>query len=69
MAKAESEDAKISIRSARRQANEEAKALEKDGASEDEVKRLIDRIQDLTDEFIKKVDYLTELKEKDILTV
>jgi len=69
MAKAESEDAKISIRSVRRQANEEAKALEKDGASEDDVKRLTEKIQELTDEFIKKVDYLSDLKEKDILTV
>lgn len=69
MAKAESEEAKISIRSARRQANEEAKALEKNGAPEDDVKRLVEKIQELTDEFIKKVDNLTDLKEKDILTV
>lgn len=69
MAKVESEDAKISVRSARRQANEEAKALEKDGAPEDDVKRLVEKIQELTDEFIKKVDHFTELKEKDILTV
>lgn len=68
-AKAESEEAKISVRSARRQANEEAKALEKAGAPEDGVKRLIDQIQELTDEYVKKVDYFTELKEKDILTV
>jgi len=68
-AKAESEEAKISVRSARRQANEEAKALEKAGAPEDGVKRLTDQIQELTDEYIKKVDYFTELKEKDILTV
>jgi len=69
MAKAESEDAKISVRAARRQANEEAKALEKDGAPEDDVKRLVEKIQELTDEFIKKVDNYTDLKEKDILTV
>lgn len=69
MVKAESEDAKISIRNVRRQANEEAKALEKDGTSEDDVKRLTEKIQELTDEFIKKVDYLTDIKEKDVLTV
>jgi ribosome recycling factor len=68
-AKTESEDAKISIRNARRQANEEAKKLEKEGIPEDVVKKLLDDIQELTDSYIKKVDALIELKEKDILTV
>jgi ribosome recycling factor len=69
MAKSEAEDAKISIRNARRQANEESKTLEKDGLPEDDVKRMLEQIQVLTDEFIKKIDHLTDLKEKDILTV
>jgi ribosome recycling factor len=68
-ARTESEDAKISIRNSRRQANEEAKKLEKDGLPEDTVKKLLDDIQELTDSYIKKVDLLTEKKEKDILTV
>ncbi len=67
--KTESEDAKVGIRNARRQANDEAKKLEKDGIPEDEVKRLIDKIQELTDKFIAQVDKITEAKEKDILTV
>lgn len=67
--KNEAEEAKVSIRNARRQANEEAKQLEKDGGSEDEIKRLVDKIQELTNGYITKVDKVLELKEKDILTV
>ena len=68
-AKAESEEAKIGIRNIRRQANDDAKKLEKEGTPEDEVKRLTEKIQTLTDDYIKKVDNLLVLKEKDILTV
>jgi ribosome recycling factor len=68
-AKAESEDAKIGIRNVRRQANDEAKKLEKDGIPEDEVKKLIEKIQELTNDYIQKVDKLLELKETDILTI
>jgi ribosome recycling factor len=68
-AKNETEDAKIGIRNARRQANEEAKKLEKDGIPEDEVKRLIEKIQELTNAYIQKVDKLFDLKEQDILTI
>lgn len=63
------EDTKIGIRNTRRQANEEAKKLEKDGVSEDEVKELMDDVQKLTDKYSKKVDEYLEIKEKDILTV
>ncbi|NOY49342.1 MAG: ribosome recycling factor [Chlorobi bacterium] len=68
-AKSEAEDTKIGIRNTRRSANDEAKKLEKEGVSEDEVKNLMDEIQKLTDKYIKKVDDYFELKEKDILTV
>lgn len=68
-AKNETEDAKIGIRNARRQANEEAKKLEKEGIPEDEVKRLIEKIQELTNGYTQKVDKLFELKEQDILTI
>jgi len=67
--KNEAEDAKVSIRNARRHANDEAKHLEKDGIPEDEVKRLIEKIQEMTNAYIAKVDKVLELKEKDILTV
>ncbi len=63
------EDTKIGIRNARRSGNDEAKALEKDGMAEDDVKRLMDEIQKLTDKYIENIDKLFEEKEKDILTV
>jgi ribosome recycling factor len=68
-AKAEAENARISIRNARRSANELAKDLEKDGLPEDESKKLQDEIQKLTDKFIERVDTLLEAKDKDIMTV
>lgn len=68
-AKSEAENAKISIRNVRRSSNDFAKSLEKDGMPEDESKRLQDKIQELTDEFIKKVDELMDVKEKDVMTV
>jgi ribosome recycling factor len=68
-AKAEAENAKISIRNIRRNANETAKKLEKDGIPEDEVDKLETDIQKVTDDFIAKVDKILEIKEKDIMTV
>ena len=68
-AKAEAENAKISIRNIRRNANETAKKLKKDGVPEDEVEKLEVEIQKLTDDFITKVDKILEIKEKDIMTV
>lgn len=68
-AKTESENTKVSIRNIRRTANEEAKNLKKEGIPEDEVKRLEDEIQKLTDNHIKVVDELSDAKEKDIMTV
>jgi ribosome recycling factor len=68
-ARHEAENAKIGIRNHRRSANEDAKAMEKDGLPEDEVKRLQDKIQKLTDDYIEKVEKALEIKEKDITTV
>jgi len=68
-AKAEAENAKISIRNIRRNANETAKKLEKDGIPEDEVDKLETEIQKTTDDYIARVDKILEVKEKDIMTV
>ena len=68
-AKAESEDAKISIRNARKDANTEIKKLEKDGTSEDVCKTAEEDIQKLTDGFIRKVDEHLALKEAEIMKV
>lgn len=66
LAKVESENAKIVIRSARKDANNEIKKSE---TSEDVQNNLEIDIQNLTDEFIQKVDQIFQLKEKEILTV
>ena len=67
--KNEGEAAKISIRSNRRDANDQLKKLLKDGLSEDIEKDAESIIQDLTDRFIKKVDDIIDAKERDIMTV
>ena len=63
------EDGKVSIRSARKEANDELKKLLKEGVSEDAVKGAEDDVQSLTDTFTKKMDELFALKEKEIMTV
>lgn len=68
-AKNEAEQSKISIRNSRRNANDFAKSLEKDGLPEDETKKLMDNVQDLTNDFIGKIDKLLDAKETDIMTV
>ncbi len=67
--KAETEHAKVGIRNARKDANQEAQQLEKDGLSEDMSKRLQDKIQDLTNKYTALTDKTFELKEKDITSI
>lgn len=66
-ARAEGEESKISIRSARKDANDEIKAL--DGISEDFIKDAETRVQNLTDDYSKKVDSIISKKEEEILQV
>lgn len=62
------EDAKISVRQARREANDSLKQSEKDkDISEDDLKRGLDNIQTLTDALVKQVDDIVASKEKEIL--
>jgi ribosome recycling factor len=68
--KGEGEDAKVSVRNVRRDANEGLKKLLKDKAvSEDEERRAQDEVQKLTDRFIADIDKLVVEKEKEIMTV
>ena len=61
------EEAKVSIRNIRRDANDEVK---KDKTlPEDEAKALQSDIQDLTDEYIKKIDVIASEKEKEVMTI
>jgi ribosome recycling factor len=66
LAKAEVENAKISIRTSRKDANTEIKNSE---ASEDLQKNFEIDIQNITDQYISKADETFSLKEKEILTV
>lgn len=68
-AKSEAEDAKIGIRNARKDANNEIKKLEKEGTSEDMCKSAEDEVQNLTNAFIKKVDEVLAVKEAEIMKV
>ncbi len=68
-AKTEAENSRIAIRNIRRNANETAKKLKKDGVPEDEIEKMEAIIQKMTDDYILKVDKIFENKEKDIMTV
>lgn len=66
LAKVETENAKVGIRNARKEANNDIK---KTDSSEDLQKNAEIDIQELTNQFIKKVDDIFDVKEKEILTV
>jgi len=66
-AKAEAEDAKVGIRNARKDANNEIKKL--DDISEDLEKNAELDVQEMTDFYVKKVDDIFQVKEKEIMTV
>lgn len=69
MVKNEGEGGKVSIRSIRKETNEELRKLLKEGASEDDVKRAEEKVQQLTDSHIVKIDQMIADKEKEIMTV
>ncbi|MBE2247345.1 MAG: ribosome recycling factor [Candidatus Competibacteraceae bacterium] len=69
IAKSQGEDSKISIRNARRDSIEQIKKLQKDGLSEDIAKDAENTIQQITNDFIAKVDEHVNKKEKEIMTV
>ena len=64
------EDAKVAIRSIRRDAIDEAKAMQKNAEmSEDELKSAEDRIQKLTDKFVEEIDKILANKEKEVMSI
>ncbi len=68
--KTEAEDAKVSVRNLRRDANEQLKKLLKDKEiSEDDERRAQDDVQKLTDKFVAEIDKLVQTKEGEIMTV
>ncbi len=67
--KKRAEEAKVAIRNIRRDGNDAFKKLAKEDVSEDEIKQLEDKLQKLTDKYIKNIDSLTEEKSKEIMKV
>jgi ribosome recycling factor len=62
------EDYKVSVRNVRRDSNDLVKSMKKDGEiSEDDAFKSQDRVQQITDEFVKLIDECYKEKEKEIL--
>lgn len=69
-ARNEAENARISIRNARRDANADIKELEKEKIiSEDEERAGQDKIQKLTDNYIEKIEEILKAKEADLMEI
>jgi ribosome recycling factor len=67
--KVEGENTKIAIRNIRRESNDEIKKLKQDGLSEDVAKDTEGEVQNITDDYTKKVDDVLVNKEKEIMTI
>lgn len=63
----ECEQGKVSIRSVRKEINEQIKKVK--GVSEDDVKNAEEQVQKLTDDYIARIDALMKKKEVEIMTV
>ena len=64
------EDARVSIRKARKDANDKIKKAQKaKEIGEDDEKIYLDKTQELTDLYVKKIDKIAESKEKELLTL
>ncbi len=67
--KNEGENAKISIRNARKHANDSLKKLNKDGLSDDLTKDAEGEVQNITNGFNSKVDDIVKAKEKEVMSI
>ncbi|WP_029917634.1 ribosome recycling factor [Pelobacter seleniigenes] len=64
------EEAKISVRNARRDANDNLKMLEKEKEiTEDDLKRSEKDVQQLTDQFVELIDSVVQKKEQEVMEV
>ena len=64
------EDAKVAVRSIRKNANDKLKNIKKDSdISEDEIKKAEDNVQKITDSVVKKIDKIIADKEKEVLSI
>lgn len=67
--KKKAEESKVAIRNIRRDGNEAFKKLTKQDVSEDEVKELQDKLQKMTDNYIKDIEKMMDEKSKEIMKV
>ena len=67
--KKKAEEGKVAIRNIRRDGNEAFKKLSKQDVSEDEIKELQDKLQKMTDGYIKDMEKLMDEKSKEIMKV
>ena len=68
--KKKAEEGKVAIRNIRRDGNDAFKKLAKtEDVSEDEIKQLEEKLQKMTDKYVKEIDDLMETKSKEIMTV
>ncbi len=65
----EGEEARISIRSARKTANDEVKKMQKDGLSEDLAKDAEAEVQKMVDKYNKNIEDHIKAKEEEVMTV
>ena len=64
------EEAKVAIRSIRRDAIDEAKTMQKNSEiSEDDLKVAEDKIQKLTDKYVEEIDTILDKKEKEVMSI
>jgi len=63
----ECEQGKISVRNVRKETNEELKSIK--GVSEDDIKNAEAKVQEMTNDFIAKIDALMKKKEGEIMTI
>lgn len=64
------EECKVAVRNVRRDANDKAKDMKKNGEmTEDEQKASEKQVQELTDKYVANIDKVAEAKKKEIMTV
>lgn len=67
--KHEAEHGRVSVRNVRKDTNDQLKKLLKEHVSEDAVKKAEDDVQELTNEYVNKIDEILAKKEEEIMTV
>jgi len=68
LVKKHAEDARVTVRNLRREGNDAYKKKQKNGdISEDQMHDYLEEVQEMTNEFIEKIDRIAETKEKEIL--